>query len=127
MDNYLPSFGYTIVKKQLNNSVTLIGFQEALPTFSNLQKMESMTGTSELNNSQLIQTRRSSETRLANVDLSKFYLVENLHTKQRHVISHLFVKQDCQGSQSRLLCKTTPRGTRFEAKVLLKGIDNTWR
>jgi hypothetical protein len=72
-------------------------------------------------NSQNIHVRRSSETKVANVDLNQFYLVENIHTKQRHVITHLFVKYDPTGMSSNVQCKLTPRGTRFDAKILLQG------
>jgi hypothetical protein len=70
---------------------------------------------------QLIHTRRSSETKMANVDPNQFYLVENINTKQRHVITHLFVKYDPTGMSFNVQCKVTPRGTRFEAKILLQG------
>jgi hypothetical protein len=69
----------------------------------------------------LIHTRRSSEPKVANVDPNQFYLVENINTKQRHVITHLFVKYDPTGMSSNVQCKLTPRGTRFEAKILLQG------
>jgi hypothetical protein len=78
-----------------------------------------MTSDSSIN--QLIHTRRSSETRIANVDPSQFYLVENINTKQRHAITHLFVKYDPTGMSPNVQCKVTPRGTRFEAKILLQG------
>jgi hypothetical protein len=76
---------------------------------------------SESSINQSILTRRSSETKLANVDPKQYYLVENVHTKQRHVITHLFVKYDPTGISSYVQCKATPRGTRFEAKILLQG------
>jgi hypothetical protein len=70
---------------------------------------------------QIIHTRRASEAKIANVDPSQFYLVENVNTKQRHVITHLFVKYDPTGMSSAVQCKVTPRGTRFEAKILFQG------
>jgi hypothetical protein len=76
---------------------------------------------SESNINQMIHTRRSSETKLANVDINQFYLVENIDTKQRHVITHLFLKYDPTGMSTNVQCKLTPRGTRFEAKILLHG------
>jgi len=71
--------------------------------------------------SQPIHTRRSSEAKIANMDLNQFYLVENINTKQRHVITHLFVKYDPSGMSINVQCKVTPRGTRFEAKILFQG------
>ena len=68
-----------------------------------------------------IHTRRSSEPKMANVDLNQYYLVENINTKQRYVITHLFVKYDPTGMSTNVQCKLTPRGTRFEAKILLQG------
>lgn len=72
-------------------------------------------------NNQTMQTRRSVDVKMANVDENRFYLVENVETKQRHVITHLFVKHDSTGASSNVYCKVNPRGNRFEAKILFKG------
>lgn len=68
-----------------------------------------------------IQTRGTSQMKMPDIDLNRFYLVENINTKQRHVISHLFVKNNIDGSSATVQCKSTPRGCRFEAKIILKG------
>lgn len=73
-----------------------------------------------------VQTRGSSQIKMVNVDVNRFYLVENINTKQRHVISHLLVKKDTNSSSSTVQCKATPRGCRFEAKIIFKGTCFFW-